>query len=408
MPTNFIKDRQYWKFCAYGFLKNLRFYDAFLLLYFLENGLSFTQIGVLYAVREITINVAEVPSGLVADTYGRKYSLVAAFGIYLVAFLIYYVSYDFFLLLLATFLIGVGDAFRSGTHKGMIMDYLREKGWEKQKVAYYGQTRSWSQMGSAISAFFAGLMILYSGSYRSVYVLAIVPYLLNFVNIYTYPSSLNFAAKRQVAGASVLSNATNFFRTIRKKEVFTIVNSAALHSAFLKTIKDYVQLLMVNIALLIPLWRGLETTKKNGLVVGLLYSLIFLLNSWASRSAIRLSESGLRNIPNKSLLTGLGCGMFCGLLMHFEYWLWALLLFVTIYIIESLRKPILTGLLADEVENRILTSVLSAQSSYQTLVAAMAAPIVGLLADRFGVGIALAVISIALIFLTLLTRQRLI
>ena len=77
--TTFSKDKQFNKFCAYGFLKNLRFFDAFLLLFFLENGISFSQIGILYAVREITINVLEIPSGIVADTYGRKNSPARCF-----------------------------------------------------------------------------------------------------------------------------------------------------------------------------------------------------------------------------------------------------------------------------------------------------------------------------------------
>ncbi len=55
--NTFIKDRQYYKFCFYGFLKNLRFFEAFLLLFFLESGLTFLQIGWLYAVREISRNL---------------------------------------------------------------------------------------------------------------------------------------------------------------------------------------------------------------------------------------------------------------------------------------------------------------------------------------------------------------
>ena len=81
----FKKDTQYFKFCSYGFLKNLRFFDAFLLLFFLENGISYTQIGIIYATREIIINIFEIPSGIIADTYGRKNSLIAAFLAYIIS-----------------------------------------------------------------------------------------------------------------------------------------------------------------------------------------------------------------------------------------------------------------------------------------------------------------------------------
>lgn len=66
--SSYTRNKQYVKFCAYGFLKNLRFFDAFLLLFFLENGTSYSQIGILYAAREIVINVFEIPSGIIAPS----------------------------------------------------------------------------------------------------------------------------------------------------------------------------------------------------------------------------------------------------------------------------------------------------------------------------------------------------
>ncbi|MCD6355439.1 MAG: hypothetical protein J7L95_07815 [Prolixibacteraceae bacterium] len=35
-------------------MKNARFFDAFLILFLIEKGLNFTQIGILYATRQIT------------------------------------------------------------------------------------------------------------------------------------------------------------------------------------------------------------------------------------------------------------------------------------------------------------------------------------------------------------------
>jgi hypothetical protein len=61
------KDIQFYKFSAYGFFKNLRFFDPFLLLFFLEKGLGYGQVGLLYAVKEISVNLLEVPSGMLAD-----------------------------------------------------------------------------------------------------------------------------------------------------------------------------------------------------------------------------------------------------------------------------------------------------------------------------------------------------
>ena len=160
--NNHIKNRQYYKFCLYGFLKNLRFFDAFFILFLIEKDLLFAQIGLLYAIREIVINVLEVPSGIFADKFGRKKSLVGSFVFYIASFLVFHFSNEFWPFLIAFVLFGVADSFRSGTHKGMIMDYLKINNWSEYKIDYYGHTRSWSQKGSAISSLLAGLLVFYS------------------------------------------------------------------------------------------------------------------------------------------------------------------------------------------------------------------------------------------------------
>ena len=76
MASRFVKNLQYYKFCMYGFLKNLRFFEPFLILFFVEQGLSFLQIGTLYAIREIATNLLEIPTGIIADALGRRRTLI--------------------------------------------------------------------------------------------------------------------------------------------------------------------------------------------------------------------------------------------------------------------------------------------------------------------------------------------
>ncbi len=86
----FRKDKQFYRFAAYGFLKNLRFFEPFIILYFREMGFSFLEIGTLYSIREITIILCELPTGFVADIYGRRRSMVASMLSYITSFIIFY------------------------------------------------------------------------------------------------------------------------------------------------------------------------------------------------------------------------------------------------------------------------------------------------------------------------------
>ena len=152
----FLKDRMFPRFALYGFLKNLRFFDPFIILIFREVGLSYVQIGLLYAIRDIATNILEIPTGVFADAFGRRKSMLMAFGAYIISFLIFYSWTGFSLYALAMILFAFGEAFRSGTHKAIILEHLTLNNMEHLKVEYYGRTRSFSQFGSSINALIAG------------------------------------------------------------------------------------------------------------------------------------------------------------------------------------------------------------------------------------------------------------
>ena len=405
--TQLVKDSQYFKFCMYGFLKNLRFFDAFFILFLIQKGLSFTQIGTLYALREITINVFEIPSGIIADTFGRKTALAGSFLIYILSFILFYSSNNFWFFLGAFVLYGIADAFRTGTHKGMIMHYLKINNWQNQKINYYGHTRSWSQKGSAISALLAGLLVFFSGDYRYIFLFSIVPYLINFGLILSYPKTLNKfqnkATNKEDKGLRFIIK--SMFKVLKIPKVLKIINTTSIHTAYLKAVKDYIQPLMLQVIALIPLFYQLDVKKKNGLLIGILYFIIYILTSNASRLSSKVVQKNRQNIAYLTLLFGFGFGLVSGLFFTYNLWFLSLIAFVGIYIIENIRKPILTGFIAEEVPNDILTSVISVQSQLKTIMTAILAFVFGLCADYFGISMAFIIISLGLIILTIVLNS---
>lgn len=400
--AGFEKNIQYYKFLMYGFLKNLRFFDAFFILFLVEKGLPYTQIGILYAIREIVINILEVPSGFIADTYGRKNALLASFLAYIVSFAIFYFSGNFNLFLLAFIFYGVGDAFRTGTHKAMIMDYLKINNWEDQKFDYYGHTRSWSQMGSALSSLIAGVLVFYTGNYTNIFLYSIVPYLVNFGLIVSYPQQLNFSSensnKKLKFDFSKIYK--DFISVIKVRSVIQIINTSAVHSAYLKAVKDYIQVLMVNVVILIPILNQTETEKKNGIFIGIFYFIIYLLTSRASALSSQVRIKNETQIAFLTLLIGFGFGAISGIMYINRWWIFALIAFTGVFIMENIRKPILTGYIADEVPNTILASVISAQSLVKTIMTALMVVLFGFFADLYNLGTSFLIVSLLLLLIT--------
>ena len=157
------------RFSLYGFLKNQQYYDPFIILAFREKGLSFFQIGILIGFREICVNLLEIPTGVVADMYGRRLAMICSMLAYIVSFVVFGVSDIFWLLFVAMFFFAIGDAFRTGTHKAMIFEWLRHENRTREKTKVYGYTRSWSKTGSALSVVIAAALVFYTGRYSHIF-----------------------------------------------------------------------------------------------------------------------------------------------------------------------------------------------------------------------------------------------
>lgn len=394
VKQSFDKDFQYYKFCLYGFLKNLRLFEPFLILFFLENNLSFLQIGFLYSIREITRNILEIPAGIISDSLGRKRTMIFSFGFYIVSFVIFFFSEVYAIFALAMIIYALGDAFRTGTHKAMIFDYLKIKGWQDQKVFYYGHTRSWSQFGSAISAIIAGILVFYSGDYKIIFLYSAIPYILDLIIIASYPKELDGEVARFSKGqifSSIKKVLKDFmFSLINLKILKSIANLSAF-TGYFRALKDYLQPVLQTLALSLPVLVFLDDKQRSSVVIGLIYFLIYVLTSFSSRNSGRFSSRfKFLNIPlNVTILIGFIVGILTGIFYESGFIIIAVILFVGIYMIENLRKPIGIAYITENVKTDILATVLSTESQFHSLVAAVIAPVIGFFADRFGLGYAI-------------------
>jgi len=227
--------------------------------------------------------------------------------------------------------------------------------------------------------------------------------LLNLILIATYPAELDFANPKKQR--SIKQNIRALWHALKNPKVLSIVHSSAVFTAYQKAGKDYIQPVMKRVAMMLPVFAAFSTTKKNGLLIGLMYTILYLLTATASSYAGHLAKI-IKNPAYITLVFGFGLGILGGWFFEIHWWVWALLAFAGIYIIQSLRKPILTGYLADAVPNEILTSVLSAESLYRTLLTAVLALALGYLSDHFGLGYAFIIVSSLLLMISILLHTN--
>jgi MFS family permease len=406
MSSPFKKDLQYYKFCLYGFLKNQKFYEPFFLLFLLSKDITYLQAGILYSIKELAINLLEIPAGIVADSGGRRRSMLISFSLYIVSFILFFLAQSYFLLIIAMIVFAMGDVFRTGTHKAMIFDYLERMGWGDHRVAYYGNTRSWSQKGSAVSALIAATIVIVFKDYPAVFAFAIIPYLLNFINLISYPKYLD-GESQKIALKDFRSKISESFNALLKnlKQLSRIriyLNSSLISGTF-NASKDYIQPLIISLTLIIGSFPGLDTESSSSLFLGIIYSLIFIINSVASRlsgKAAKISGSEFKgmNYTYLAFVLALAGTSIC---YHLDFLYPAIILFVLLFAIENLRRPVAIATISYTSSKENLATWLSVDSLLKSLITMIISPLIGLVADRITPGLGLGAPAIILIALYL-------
>lgn len=403
-----IKDKQVKKFSAYGFLKNLTFFEPYLLVYLMGNGISLLQIGLLISIKEIIVNVFEIPSGIMADYFGRKKELCTCFIFYIISFVFFFLSTNFVLAAVAMGFFGLGEAFRTGTHKAMVYTYIEKMRWTSHKTYIYGRTRSFSQLGSAISAILGIFIIIYLPKSSYIFLVSIIPYIIDFILIITYPNYLDKSDMNKAEIVSIPSMLRNVIINVKaKKRLRILLYSNGIFESMISCTKDFIQPIfeVIIVGSGILLIDSISADNNLKVILGIAYFMIHILSALASRNSFRLRRFKNGYWCLNVLYLGLAL-VFLLLSLLINKAIMVLMLFIVMYIILNLRKPIYVDIIDDNMEKYERATILSFSSQLKSLFTIIMAPIIGYVADSFGMMEAMMMVSIVLIILAPFTITK--
>jgi hypothetical protein len=287
----------------------------------------------------------------------------------------------------------------------MIFEYLKINNWQDQKVHYYGDTRSWSQIGSAVSALIAAVIVFLSADYKYIFAYSILPYLINLLLMISYPKELDGVIKHH-PGSEIM---TKFVMVIKTSihsfiniSTLRVISSLSVFSGFHRATKDYLQPVLAAFALSLPIFLVYEENKRTALVIGIAYFFIYILTAFASRKSGKIATKFQHIIVplNISMLAGLVMGVLIGIFYNLDLLLISIILYIGIFIIQNLRKPMGIAYVSDMTNQDILATTLSVESQVTSLFSGIIAVVIGYCADRFGLGTAMILVSFVLLVFT--------
>lgn len=371
------------RFSLYGLLKNQRYFEPFVVLAMLDAGLTFAQIGIVVGLREFVVAALEIPSGAIADVLGRRRSMTFAFAGYLAAYLLLASAASWGDFAIGMAIIGVGDAFRTGTHKAMIFAWLAENDRTDDRVQVYGYTRSWSQIGSAVAIPIAAATVYATEQYAMVFLFSAVPAALNIVNLATYPQSLDGARQSRTL-RDVATHLGSTLRSVGRDRVLRrLLLEAAAFGGTYKVLKDYLQPVVAGLAASLVLLADSTQQRATAITAGGVYVVLYVVSAVASRRAHRVvARAGSPAAAAWWLWVG-ALVLYAGLTpaLALGYPAAAVVGFIALAVLHNLFRPILVSRIDGLGERHAGATVLSVESQSTSVAAIVLAPALGWAVD---------------------------
>ena len=402
------------RFCLYSVLKNLRFADPFLAIYLIELGFSYTEIGALLGFEKLVTALLEIPSGVAADRWGRRRILAISFACHAIGLSVLALGSasaepNVFWFLLGLGIYGMGEAFRTGSHKAIILDYLDYHDRGKESTAVLSLARTFSKVSSALAGCCAGGLLFWLQDYGALFWLSAAAAAAGCLLILTYPKYLEGESQRDKQTSDTASTVdTSLGSLMRNARMWPMMVQSLIYESQVEVVlklflQPFLHLSLGAVGL--PLTSaGSESAKHapGSLVVGANELFRDGLGAVGANNSARVERrltsrtGGLVVIyllttatlvvmtlapvyPSKLLLLGLAA---VGLLT----------------LLQNIRRPMFVSELNEVANKPLRATVLSIESQARSFLVALQMPLMGMAADAWGLWTVCAIAAVLMLF----------
>jgi len=355
------------KLYAFSFLQMMLFPMAIITLFWKDHiGLSLTQILLLQGILSVVMVVMEYPSGYVSDRIGYRAALNIASLLGMAGWGLYAVATSFAHVMAAEILLGISLAFISGSDSALLYETLKLEGSEQSYARHQGRMSGYAQGGEALGAIFAGVLYAYA---------PMLPFILQ-VGVWLLALLLT---RSMVEPPRIITTpASHLAEALQSAHYAFVENKVLRYNILLNT--------FLGIASFYPVWLIQPYMQQAGVPLtwfGPVWSVANLTVAFFSLASHRvnryLGDRFMVILFLVLILAGyFGLGLIGGM--------WGFLFYYLLTSMRGLRGPMMLNLTQKECPSANRAGILSLQSLCFRLLFVGSGPLVGMLADRAGVG----------------------
>lgn len=348
------------------------------IVYFQQRGMTLTQIGVLDAVGWVLMAAAEVPTGGLADRYGRKRALAA--GAVLLGVSMFAITTEVFspVFLVGWMLWGVAHTFFSGADSAFLYDTLKADGRANEYSRYAGWHWGVLQGSQGVASLLGGWI-----ASLDMTLCFVIPGVLALVGA-AVASTLREPAPEREPGRpgrywSEMARATRIAAGQPVVRYLVLIGASTLVFPFL-----------LVFMLLQPYAAGL------GVPVWALGVLVFLRGVGAVGGALLASRVSAAVGSTRVLIGTQAAVVGCMALLALVPAQPVLVFFVAMSFANGLMRPVLSALLNKEIPSEQRATILSLQALLWTVFLAAVEPALFALAERTSLAFAIGASAVVL------------
>jgi MFS family permease len=184
MEQNLKLKKNIYKNYIFTLLQNLDLTRGIWMIYLASKGMSLIQLGLLETIFHITSFVMEVPTGAVADIFGRKASRILGRVSSVFSVILLLSANSFYFFALSFVFTALSYNLESGAGDALIYDSLKEIGEEEKYMKVNGNKELFYQSAGIISFFLGGYLA--SKSYDIAFILTIFIGMITIVQSFTF------------------------------------------------------------------------------------------------------------------------------------------------------------------------------------------------------------------------------
>ncbi len=154
------------------FKETVPIYPVYLLL-FESKGLSLGQISLMLAIWSASVVLLEVPTGILADHWNRRYMLILGGLCKAACYVLWFFSDGFIMFSLGFVFWGISESLCSGSEEALLFDSLKQSKIEHSFDKVYGKGEFFAKCGVALSCFSGGFLSMVV-SMRGVLLISVV------------------------------------------------------------------------------------------------------------------------------------------------------------------------------------------------------------------------------------------